>query len=78
MRKIVISIGTLIMSLALFSACGNKMTTHEYENEAILGIEIEKTEAYLDKLVITFAEDSVSDIEKVELEYYDSTSSLVD
>lgn len=78
MRKIVISIGILIMSLALFSACGYKMTTHEYENEAILGIEIEKTEAYLDKLVITFAEDSVSDIEKVEIEYYDSTSSLVE
>lgn len=78
MKKYFFCIGILIMSLALFSACGNKMTTHEYKNEAILGIEIEKTEAYLDKLVITFAEDSVSDVEKVEIDYYDSTSSVVE
>ena len=68
MKKYFFCIGILIMSLALFSACGNKMTTQEYKNEAILGIEIEKTEAYLDKLVITFAEDSVSDVEKVEID----------
>lgn len=66
------------MSLALFSSCGSKMTTHKYENEAILGIKIEKTEAYVDKLVIAFAEDSVSDVEKVEIDYYDSTSSAVE
>lgn len=42
MRKIILSIGILIVMLALFSSCGNKMTTHEYENEDILGIEIEK------------------------------------
>ena len=78
MKKYFFCIGILIMSLALFSACGNKMTTHEYKNEAILGIEIEKTEAYLDKLVITFAEDSVSDVKKVEIDYYDSTSSAIE
>ena len=54
------------MSLVLFTACGNKMTTYTYENEAILDIKIEKSEAYIDKLVVTFAEDSISGVKKAE------------
>lgn len=54
------------MSLVLFTACGNKMTTFTYENEAILDIKIEKSEAYIDKLVVTFAEDSISGVKKAE------------
>ena len=54
------------MSLVLFTACGNKMTTFTYENEAILDIKIEKSVAYIDKLVVTFAEDSISGVKKAE------------
>lgn len=66
MKQYVLSIGILIMILGFFSSCGNKMTTYTYENEAILDIKIEKTEAYLDKLVVTFAKNSLSGVEKVE------------
>ena len=65
------------MSLGLFSACGNKKTTtYKYENEAVLGIKIEKTEVYIDKLVVTFAEDSLSGVEKVEC--YSSDFSVIE
>ena len=66
MKNYFLCIGILIMSLVLFTACGNKMTTYTYENEAILDIKIEKSEAYIDKLVVTFAEDSISGVKKAE------------
>ena len=68
MKKYVLSIGFLIVLLGLLSACENKMATntYTYENEAVLNIQIEKTEVYDDSIVITFAEDSLSDVEKVE------------
>ena len=68
----------IIVILSMLSACGNKMTTNKYDNEAIRGIEIEKTEVYLDKLVITFADKSVSDVDKVEIDYYDEENSIVE
>lgn len=66
MKNYFLCIGILIMSLVLFIACGNKMTTYTYENEAILDIKIEKSEAYIDKLVVTFAEGSLSGVKKAE------------
>ena len=58
MKKL-FGIGTLVISLALLVACGSKITTYTYESEAVLDIKIEKTEAYIDKLVVTFAENSL-------------------
>lgn len=75
MKKL-FGIGMLIISLVLLVACGNKMTTYTYENEAVLDIKIEKAEAYIDKLVITFAEDSLSGVEKAEC--YGSDFSIIE
>lgn len=66
MKKHFFCIGILIMSFLFFTACRNKMTTYTYENEAILDIKIEKAEAYIDKLVVTFAEGSLSGVKKAE------------
>ena len=41
MKKL-FGIGMLVISLVLLVACGNKMTTYTYENEAVLDIKIEK------------------------------------
>lgn len=58
-------LGVLVVMLGVLTACGHKMSTYAYENEAVLDIKIKKTEAYLDKLVITFADDSLSGVESI-------------
>lgn len=75
MKKL-FGIGTLVISLALLVACGSKITTYTYESEAVLDIKIEKTEAYIDKLVVTFAENSLSGVEKAEC--YGSDFSIIE
>lgn len=76
-KKNICLITMLILALSMLSACGNKMTTNKFNNEAILGIEIKKIEAYLDKLVVTFADDSLSEIEKIEIDYYGTDNSVI-
>lgn len=75
-KKNIYLIIMLVLVLSMLSACGNKMTTNKFNNEAILGIEIKKIEAYLDKLVVIFADDSLSEIEKVEIDYYGTDNSV--
>ena len=75
-KKNICLITMLILVLSMLSAYGNKMTTNKFNNEAILGIEIKKIEAYLDKLVVTFADDSLSEIEKVEIDYYGTDNAV--
>lgn len=65
MKKFISCIGILIIILGLFSACGNKTAQYTYENEAVLDIKIEKTTVYPDKLVVFFADDSLSGVEEV-------------
>lgn len=65
-KKYVLFMGILVMLVSILSACGNKSATYTYENEAVLEIKIKKTEVYPDRLVITFAKDSLSGVENVE------------
>ena len=65
MKKCVLFLGIMIILSGMLSACGNKITTYTYENEAVLKIRIKKTEVYPDRLVVTFAKDSLSGVEDV-------------
>ena len=65
MKKYVLFMGTMVILLVMLSACGNKIRTYTYENEAVLEIRIKKTEVYPDRLVVTFAKDSLSGVEDV-------------
>lgn len=65
MKKYVLFLGIMIILSGMLSACGNKITTYTYENEAVLKIRIKKTEVYPDRLVVTFAKDSLSGVEDV-------------
>lgn len=66
MKKYALCLRILILSFGLFSACGKKLTAYTYENEAVLGIKIEKAEVYENKFVVTFAKDSLSGVKKAE------------
>lgn len=67
MKKCIAIIGIFIIVLSLFSACGDRPTVYRYDkNTPVMGVKINKTEAYEDKLVVTFEEFSYSDIRSVE------------
>lgn len=76
MKKYIFCLGVLVVMIGALTACGNKMTTYTYENEAVHNIEIEKTEVYLDKLVIKFANNSLSQVTNVRC--YGSDFSIVE
>ena len=49
----------------VLSAQNECMATYTYDNEAVLDIKIKRTEVYPDKLVITFADGSLSKVESI-------------
>lgn len=75
-KRYVLSIGILLISLSMFSACGDKRTTYTYKNEPVFAIQIKRTEVYADKLVITFAKDSLSGVKGVKC--YGSDFSVIE
>lgn len=75
-KRYLLCLVALVVVLGTLTACGNKMTTYTYDNEAVHNIEIEKTEVYSDKLVIKFANDSFSKVTNVRC--YGSDFSIVE
>lgn len=65
MKKHLFFVSVLLVMICLLTACGSATTTYEYDNEAIHGIEIKKTVFYKDKIVIKFANDSLSRVGNV-------------
>lgn len=65
-KKHNIFLGVLIVMICVLTACGRDVITYTYENEEVLGVKIKETEVYPDKLVIKFAKDSFSEVERVE------------
>ncbi len=65
-KKHIVFLSVLVMMMGMLTACSSNVTTYTYEKEEIEGVKIEKTEIYQDKLVIKFAKDSFSKVERVE------------
>ncbi len=65
MRKRCLSFSVLLVMFGVLTACSHNLTTYTYENEDVVGVEIDKVKVYADKLVIRFAEDSLSEVEEV-------------
>lgn len=65
MRKWCLGYGVLLVMLGMLTACSHNVTTYTYDNEDVVGVEIDKMKVYPDKLVIHFAEDSLSEVEEV-------------
>lgn len=64
--KSVIYCGLFATMFVTLTACGEQVTTYTYENEEVCDIQIEKTEVYEDKLVLTLEGDGLSDVERVD------------
>lgn len=75
-KRYLLCLVALVVVFGTLTACGNEMTTYTYDNEAVNNIEIEKTEVYLDKLVIKFANNSLSKVTNVRC--YGSDFSIVE
>ena len=64
--KTVVCCGVFTTMFSTLTACGEQIATYTYENEEVSDIQIEKTEVYADKLVLTLDGDGLSDVERVD------------
>lgn len=65
LKKYILGLVLFVVVLGALTACGSAVTTYKYDNEAVHGIEIKKTVVYEDKIVIKFANNSLSQVGNV-------------